>query len=222
MTPPIAVTTMASDRNCARMSRLPRARRHAHADLARPLRDRDEHDVHDADAADEQRDAADRGEQQAELVLRSGDRLEQLGAVDDSEVLDTAVQRRHEAAQQLLRLVDPADVVDGNRDLPREFLAEQAQRARLQRHEHRVVLVLTARAALASEHADDLERRSADQHPFAERILPVGEQLLVHGGAEHGDGFVPSLSSRVKKMPRASCQLRACGNTSEVAVILVE
>ena len=31
-----------------------RAERHADADLARPLRDADEHDVHDADAADEE------------------------------------------------------------------------------------------------------------------------------------------------------------------------
>ena len=35
------------------------ADRHADADLARPLGDADEHDVHDADAADEQRDAGD-------------------------------------------------------------------------------------------------------------------------------------------------------------------
>ena len=40
----------ASTRNCGRMSR-GRADRHADADLPRPLGDRDEHDVHDPDAA---------------------------------------------------------------------------------------------------------------------------------------------------------------------------
>ena len=37
----------------------------ADADLAGPLGHRDEHDVHDPDAADHQRDAGDRGQQAA-------------------------------------------------------------------------------------------------------------------------------------------------------------
>ena len=41
----------------------------AHADLARPLDDRNEHDVHDADAADEQRQA---GDEQADDGNRAG------------------------------------------------------------------------------------------------------------------------------------------------------
>ena len=43
----------ASVRNWPTMSRRNAPTRLADADLARPLRDRDEHDVHDADAADE-------------------------------------------------------------------------------------------------------------------------------------------------------------------------
>ena len=39
------------------------ADRHPQADLACPLGDRDEHDVHDADAADEQRNAGNRRQQ---------------------------------------------------------------------------------------------------------------------------------------------------------------
>ncbi len=57
-----------------------RADRHAQADLARALGDRDEHDVHDADAADDQRNGRDAGEQQLHdrAGLRSGlrDRLQ--------------------------------------------------------------------------------------------------------------------------------------------------
>ena len=41
----------------------PRADGQADADLARPLGHGDEHDVHDADAADEQADAGDGGQQ---------------------------------------------------------------------------------------------------------------------------------------------------------------
>ena len=41
-----------------------RADRLADADLARPLADRDQHDVHDPDAADDQRDRGDPAEQQ--------------------------------------------------------------------------------------------------------------------------------------------------------------
>ena len=70
--------------------------------------------------------AADRARAAAELVLRGRDGLEQLGAVDDPEVLDAAVQRGHEAAQiscvSLMR-----DVVHGDHDLARELLAEQPQ-----------------------------------------------------------------------------------------------
>ena len=42
------------------------ANRLADADLARPLGDADQHDVHDADAADDQRDACHPGQQRAE------------------------------------------------------------------------------------------------------------------------------------------------------------
>ena len=48
-----------------------RADGHADADLARPLGHRDEHDVHDPDAADEQRHRRDREQQRAkDLHLR--------------------------------------------------------------------------------------------------------------------------------------------------------
>ena len=53
MSPPASESASASTRNWGRMSRGSRADRHAHADLARPLGDRHEHDVHDPDAADE-------------------------------------------------------------------------------------------------------------------------------------------------------------------------
>ena len=59
MTPPIKVSAIASMRNCRLMSALLRADGFAQADLARALRHGREHHVHDADAADEKRDAGD-------------------------------------------------------------------------------------------------------------------------------------------------------------------
>ena len=49
------------------------AERFANADLARPLGDRHEHDVHDADAADEQRHRRDAGEQVGDDLRRLAD-----------------------------------------------------------------------------------------------------------------------------------------------------
>ena len=50
----------ASTRNCRRISRGSGAHGHAQPDLARPLGDRDQHDVHNADAADDQRNQSPR------------------------------------------------------------------------------------------------------------------------------------------------------------------
>ena len=57
----------ASTRNCSRMWRRLGADRHADADLARPLGHRHQQDVHDPDAADQQRDRRDR-EQQVDIT----------------------------------------------------------------------------------------------------------------------------------------------------------
>ena len=59
-TPPTAADHDGLDEELERMSRRARADRLAQADLARPLGHRDQHDVHDPDAADEQRDGRDR------------------------------------------------------------------------------------------------------------------------------------------------------------------
>ena len=61
--PPIALSVTASIRNCEQDVAAVRADGHADADLARALGHAHEHDVHDPDAADEERDAGDRAEQ---------------------------------------------------------------------------------------------------------------------------------------------------------------
>ena len=63
MRPPKMLRATASARNWSRISSTARADGEADADLAGALGDADEHDVHDADAADEQRNAGDGAEQ---------------------------------------------------------------------------------------------------------------------------------------------------------------
>ena len=68
--PPTPESTTVSIRNCWVMSRALGAQGAADADLAGPLGDGREHDVHDADAADQQRDGGDRAQDDAELPGR--------------------------------------------------------------------------------------------------------------------------------------------------------
>ena len=90
------------------MSRRARADRHAQPDLARALGDRHQHDVHDADAADQQRDRGDRREQQRHDAARLLLRLQHLGQVAQREVVVLprlqAVALAQQAADLLLGL----------------------------------------------------------------------------------------------------------------------
>ena len=79
---------------------------HADADLARPLGDRDEHDVHDPDAADEERDAGDRPEEDGHRPRLLLGLLEHLGLRTDHEVVFLAG-----------RPVDPVTLPQERRDL---------------------------------------------------------------------------------------------------------
>ena len=61
--PPMELSVAASMRNCSRMSLPCAPDGDADADLTGALGDAHQHDVHDADAADHQRDARDRAKQ---------------------------------------------------------------------------------------------------------------------------------------------------------------
>ena len=68
------------------MSRAARAQRAADADLARPLQDAGQHDVHDPDAADQQRDRRERDHDDFEDALRPPLLGQQFGRNDHREV----------------------------------------------------------------------------------------------------------------------------------------
>ena len=76
-------------------------------------------------------------------------------------------QRRHRG----LRFVDEFNVVHRHRDGAQEALAEQAQAAGRERHQHHVVLVLALRRGAAHRHhADDLEQHVVEHDVLADRI----------------------------------------------------
>ena len=161
----------------------PGADRLADADLAGPLADRDQHDVHDPDAADDQRDRGDAPEQQRQRAADRVGRLEQLRLVEDREVVvvgrreavarpqerrDLGLDRRH------LRLVGDADADRPDVVARDEVLADDADR-----HHDLVVGVLEAGTALGLEDADQPERQAADGDLAADR---AGVELEVVGG----------------------------------------
>ncbi len=169
------------------------ADRHPHADLSRPLRHRDEHDVHDPDAAHEKGDARDRPQERAHgpaLRLRL---LDHLRLRPDDEVvvlargLVDAVALPEERRELLLRARH--ELVRGRRD---ENLADRGRPHDLLAHglvrgDDEVVLVLALRrAALRLEDPVDLERDVLDANRLADRIL-VAEESRDDGLAEHAD-----------------------------------
>ena len=68
----------------------PRADRHAQADFARPLGDRDEQDVHDTDAANEQRDRRHGGEQKRHDAAAAFGGFDELAQIAHREIVELA------------------------------------------------------------------------------------------------------------------------------------
>ena len=87
------------------------ADRQADADLARALGHRDQHDVHDADAADQQADAGDRRQQTGEHAGDAGEHAGDLRHVEDAEIVALA-DCRYAAARATARSM-PAVTVGG-------------------------------------------------------------------------------------------------------------
>ena len=167
------------------------AHRHADADLARALGHRHQHDVHDADAAHQQRDAGD-GRQQHRHHLGGGRRrLGQVGLVAHLEVVGLPggqpVRLAHDRGDLLLGGRQVAGVGRAGQDLRDEHAAGQAGPDGRVGGQHDVVLVgALGVLALGRQHADDLEGDVAQADRLADGI-GVREELLRDGGAEQAD-----------------------------------
>ena len=103
MTPPTSDMVADSMRNCSRMSLPARAEGFAYADFAGALGDGDQHDVHDDDAADDQRDAGDGRDDGAEAIQDLAQQILKGGAGIDGESVGRAgrqmAARAHDGAQ---------------------------------------------------------------------------------------------------------------------------
>ena len=191
MRPPRTDSVSASIRNWARMSPPAGADGLADADLAGPLADRDQHDVHDPDAADDERDRGDAAEQQGE---RPADRRWRSGAAatgrrsrsrrcrsaasswrSRSSARDVGLDRGH------LRLVGDADADRADAVAGHEVLLDDPDR-----HQDLVVGILEAGPALGLEDADQLERQPADRDLAADGAR-VELEVVRGRGAEHRD-----------------------------------
>ena len=102
------VSMTASAKNCVDISFFFRADGLAQADLARALGDRRQHHVHDADAADDERDAGHRAEQDGECAGHARGRRDDVGLVQRAEVgqcrVGNIVAREEQAGDVILHL----------------------------------------------------------------------------------------------------------------------
>src|SRR5262245_14007177 len=89
-----------------------RAEAPADPDLARPLQDVGEHDVHDADAADQQRDAGDAAHDDVEDALRALVLFEQFARDDDRKIVFLAMRVREHLADQDRGRFERVDVLE--------------------------------------------------------------------------------------------------------------
>ena len=164
------------------------ADRQANPDLAGPLRHRDEHDVHDPDPADEQRDRGDAGEERGQHAGDSAHELLDLAEVTDREVVVLALVDPPPLAEELLDLLlglgDP--LLGGRRHhhRPERLRAGDPPAEGRQGHEDDVVLISPeGRRPPLFEHADDLTAEIMDANFGAERVL-ILEEVATDGLAD--------------------------------------
>ncbi len=211
------------DLDPARPERLP------DADFTRPLRHRDRHDGHHADAADHQRDRGDDQQREkralADLIPEFQERLlggdvEVVGLIELEAVTDAhdAFDVRHRVADRhaVARQHGDHDVGDGSAARSAEPSDPEAEHAliRTERHDDEVVLVQVEPAGRRAfvEDADDLEALAADAHELPDRIDAARlEEQFVRRVAEHDDVAAVLDVRAVEEAAREKRDARALG-----------
>src|SRR5882762_8619340 len=166
------------------------AQRLAHADLARPLGDGDEHDVHDADSADEQTDRRNARKQIRERLRRVLKRRQNVGLVADLEVVLAArpdlVLAPHHAldldhGEGHLRDARRIDRYGSETVRPHDAVAPGLQGDQ----DLLVGVAETARRSLGGQDTDDLERDAADLDFLADHGGRIPVEHVGNRRAEH-------------------------------------
>ena len=184
-TPPTTEMSVVSITNCRMMSRLPRADRAAHADLARPLQHAGQHDVHDADAADEQRDRRDRHHHDVEdplgaLLLREQLRGRRSASSRPAPRCATSRMPRTQSPRPpgCRRSASSAGRCRRSRPCAQLLSVLEPEHRRVERHVNQVVPVLRGkpghvrlRGQLRPGDAYHLEPLLVDLHELPDRIV---------------------------------------------------
>ena len=170
-----------------------RADGEADADFARALGYGHQHDVHDADAADQQADGGDRAEQGGHGADGAGEGFGDFLGVQHIEVVVLVVRQfaplAHQQFDLAAHLFGRRAVLHGDQDGADFLFAGQPPLHGAQWHDHGVVLVAPHRAlSLGGEHADHFARELFDAQGFADRAVRV-EQFTAHGGTDDAHGL---------------------------------
>ena len=196
---------------------------HAHADLARPLGDAHQHDVHDPDAADDERDDRDRGEERRERLGALLLRVRDLGQVADVEVVVVGGAEVVAIAQDRRDLRLRARRVVGrdraHQDDPGDELLEAALDLVLEGRDRDVRDVVVVRAhrrlALAIEDPDDEERHRRGCARFARPDRRPGRRACRRPSAPRTMTLRAGLDRRCRRRasPSPMCQSRMSKNS---------
>src|ERR1043165_1978332 len=174
----------------------PRADGLADADLPRPLRHGDEHDVHDADAADEKGNADDRAHDYGRRGERFGDHFQNLLLRQHAEIVFLIFLEVVARAEDLRRLfLDEVEIaatahLEG-KDEAFHVLAPPDRGGGAEGDEDDVVAVLPEGTAFLLHHADDGEAVAVDLDRLAEGI--GGELELFRDGLPDDADAFPAL-----------------------------
>src|SRR5262245_56527145 len=143
----------------------------ADADLAGAFGDADEHDVHHADAADQQAHGRDGDREQTDAGRDSVELFDNFVGRGEGKIVRLAVLHATLTAQNLLDLIQPfAQHVGPGLDVQVHFLADRRKfAAGLERDEDRVVLFALSEESVLTllQHADYLKRAAEQLNLFA-------------------------------------------------------
>src|SRR5262249_3016786 len=176
-----------------------RAEAPADSDLAGPLQDVGEHDVHNADAADQQRDAGDAAHDDVENALRALVLFQQFARDDDRIIVGLAMRVREHLADQDRGRFESVDDFETQRNLVKlrfkalklEFLERRRERdvdvvaEILQFDSFELIL----RQVVVGEHADDREPHLVNLDSLADWRLGA-EEFLFDARADDAELFV--------------------------------
>ena len=171
----------------------PRTNRHAHADFACPLRDANQHDIHDANTTDQQRYARNSSKPNRENLGRGLDGRENIAQIAQGEIIFIAFPQAVPLAQQQfnfrLGLAHVLPFTDFDHDGTNTAVfgpagANHPLACTLERQKHGIILVLPLRAlAFAGHHADHLKRHILDPDRLANGVVRA-EKLVLHREAK--------------------------------------